>query len=126
MRRRQRHRRGRNHRNPERGLRSSVDLDPTTPGRQPVRTTADGTFTAATDATDATDATVTFKPADGFSGRATTAYTVADSLARVSRPATITVTVKPPPTPAQICSTSRTAPRAGARRASTRRPAPPP
>ena len=77
-------------------VRSSVDLDPAAPGRQRMRSAADGTFTAAA------DATVAFTPADGFSGRATTTYTVADSLARVSRPATITVTVKPPPTPAQV------------------------
>jgi mannan endo-1,4-beta-mannosidase len=50
-----------------------------------------GTFAAAA------DGTVTFVPADGFSGRATTTYTVADNRGRRSAAATITVTVKPEP-----------------------------
>ncbi|GIE94289.1 cellulase family glycosylhydrolase [Paractinoplanes rishiriensis] len=50
-----------------------------------------GTFAAAA------DGTVSFVPADGFYGRASTTYTVADNRGRRSAPATITVTVKPEP-----------------------------
>jgi hypothetical protein len=47
------------------------------------------------------DGTVTFTPAAGFSGAATTfAYTVKDGFGQVSNPATVTVTVNaPPPSP---------------------------
>ena len=77
-------------------VRSTLDLDPATPGRQTTRVVAAGTFTAAA------DGTVSFVPAEGFSGRATTTYTIADSLRRVSDAATVTVTVKPLPTASQV------------------------
>jgi mannan endo-1,4-beta-mannosidase len=51
-----------------------------------------GTFAAAA------DGTVSFVPADGFFGRATVTYTVADNRGRRSAPASVTVTVKPSPT----------------------------
>jgi mannan endo-1,4-beta-mannosidase len=70
----------------------TVDLDPATAGTQRTRTVAGGTFTAAP------DGTVSFVPAEGFAGRATIAYTVADNLRRTSNQASITVTVKPSPT----------------------------
>lgn len=50
-----------------------------------------GTFAAAA------DGTITFVPAEGFYGRATTTYTVPDDRGRRSAPATVTVTVKPEP-----------------------------
>ncbi len=70
----------------------TVDFDPATAGTQHSRTIPAGTFVAAA------DGTVTFTPADGFAGRATVGYTVADNLRRTSNQATITVTVKPSPT----------------------------
>jgi mannan endo-1,4-beta-mannosidase len=69
----------------------TVDLDPAA-GIQRTRTTATGTFTA-----DASG-TVSFVPAEGFAGRTTITYTVADNLRRTSNQASITVTVKPSPT----------------------------
>ncbi|OUC90853.1 cellulase family glycosylhydrolase [Streptosporangium minutum] len=69
---------------------SSLDLAPAKAGRQKTLTTAQGTFTAAS-------GTVTFTPADGFSGRASATYTVRDTLLRLSDTAEITVTVKSDP-----------------------------
>jgi mannan endo-1,4-beta-mannosidase len=74
----------------------SVDLNPDSPGRQGAATVAGGTFTAGP------AGTVAFVPADGFSGRATVRYTVKDTLGRTSNAATITVTVKPQPRPAEV------------------------
>ncbi|MEU4244492.1 cellulase family glycosylhydrolase [Actinoplanes sp. NPDC026619] len=68
-------------------------LDPRTLRLNPDAT--GGTFTAGA------DGTVTFTPADGFTGRATVTYTIADSLGRRSNRATVTVTVKPQPLPEQ-------------------------
>lgn len=73
----------------------TVDLDPSTAGRQTRRTVTGGTFTAQP------DGTVVFAPAAGFAGRAATLYTVADNLGRVSPPATVTITVKPAPSAPQ-------------------------
>ena len=69
----------------------TVDLDPATAGRQATVTTANGTFAAAA------DGTVTFTPVDGYSGKPSVSYTVADSSARVSNVATLTVVIKPDP-----------------------------
>jgi mannan endo-1,4-beta-mannosidase len=71
----------------------TLDLDPSTAGRQATITVAGGTFSAAD------DGTVTFTPAAGFSGKATAAYVVRDFFFRRSNEATLTVTVKPAPTP---------------------------
>ena len=73
----------------------TLDLDPDAEGAQKSRTVGGGTFTAAP------DGTLTFEPADGFTGRASTTYTVTDTLRRGSNRATVTVTVKPRPTPSQ-------------------------
>jgi mannan endo-1,4-beta-mannosidase len=48
-----------------------------------------GTFAAAA------DGTISFVPVEGFAGRVTTTYTVADDRGRRSAPATVAVTVKP-------------------------------
>jgi mannan endo-1,4-beta-mannosidase len=73
----------------------SLDLDPATSGTQGTLTTAAGTF--AVDAT----GTLTFTPVDGFSGKATASYTVADQRHRTSNTAKIVVTVKPSATAAE-------------------------
>ncbi|HWK93377.1 MAG TPA: cellulase family glycosylhydrolase [Luteimicrobium sp.] len=74
----------------------TLDLDPAAPGRQTSLAATGGTFTAAD------DGTVTFAPADGFSGRATATYRVLDSRGRTSGTATITVKVAPSPTAPQV------------------------
>lgn len=53
---------------------------------------AGGTFTAAP------DGTVSFAPTAGFTGKASTTYSVQDTMGRTSNAASITVTVKPSPT----------------------------
>jgi mannan endo-1,4-beta-mannosidase len=73
----------------------TLDLNPDVPGRQLQAEVTGGTFTAGT------NGTVTFAPADGFTGRAIVVYTVADTLGRTSNRASVTVTVKPRPLPAQ-------------------------
>jgi len=72
----------------------SLDLDPATAGQQTTATIAAGTFVASS------DGTVTFTPADGFSGKAEISYTVRDSSNQLSNAAALTVTVKPNPTAA--------------------------
>lgn len=69
----------------------TLDLDPQAKGRQSTVTTTAGTFTAGP------SGTVTFTPADGFSGRTTISYTVRDSRNRQSNTAEITVIVRPNP-----------------------------
>jgi mannan endo-1,4-beta-mannosidase len=71
---------------------STLDLDPATPGRQDSVRVTGGSFAAAA------DGTVTFTPADGFTGKATAHYTIRDTARRVSNTADLTVTVKPSPT----------------------------
>lgn len=70
----------------------SVDLDPTTAGRQTTFTVAGGTFVVSD------QGVVTFTPVTDFAGQAKAAYTVDDSSSKKSNVATITVTVKPDPT----------------------------
>ncbi|MGK7890218.1 MAG: Ig-like domain-containing protein [Leptolyngbyaceae cyanobacterium] len=72
---------------------TTVDLDPTTPGRQTTFTTlGQGTYTIDD------EGNVTFTPENGFTGIATPInYTVNDDDGLVSDPATITVTVNDPP-----------------------------
>ena len=78
---------------------TSLDLDPAATGQQTTTTVAAGTFAAYP------DGTVTFTPADGFSGKAEISYTIRDSSNRISNAAALTVTVKPNPTAAiQIAS----------------------
>lgn len=67
---------------------ASLDLDPATPGRQDRIATAFGNYVVDG------MGNVSFTPAPGFSGEASTPYTIADSLGRVSGPARIIVTVK--------------------------------
>jgi mannan endo-1,4-beta-mannosidase len=74
----------------------SLDLDPAAAGRQATRSVTGGTFTANA------DGTVAFTPATGFSGKAESPYTIADSAGRTSNQATLTVTVKPSPTAAVL------------------------
>jgi mannan endo-1,4-beta-mannosidase len=71
---------------------STIDLDPSMPGRQTEFVTAQGTFRL--DPTG--DGRVVFTPAPGAMGVARATYTVEDSEGRVSAPATITVTVHGP------------------------------
>jgi mannan endo-1,4-beta-mannosidase len=66
----------------------SIDLDPTTPGRQTTLAVSGGTFVAAQ------DGTVVFTPAGSFGGTVEGTYTIRDSFGRLSNVATLTVTVK--------------------------------
>ncbi|NAZ82155.1 cellulase family glycosylhydrolase [Kineococcus sp. R8] len=66
---------------------ASVDLDPAAGGTQTTRSVAGGTFTVNR------SGTVTFAPTTGFTGTASTTYTVTDSKGRVSNAPTLTVTV---------------------------------
>lgn len=76
----------------------SVDLDPTTAGRQRTSTVGGGTFRTWL------NGRVHFTPAEGFVGRAQTPYVVRDTLGRRSNLATITVIVNPSPTEPQTLS----------------------
>ncbi len=69
----------------------SLDLDPSTAGQQTSATAVGGTFISNG------DGTVTFTPADGFSGKASAQYVIKDSANRSSNVATLAVTVKPNP-----------------------------
>jgi mannan endo-1,4-beta-mannosidase len=73
----------------------TVDLDPSTPGRQ-----TSGSSSAGSWAVD-TSGVLHFTPVVGFSGRPTLSYRVFDSVGRASNVATVTVVVKPSPTAAQ-------------------------
>ncbi len=66
----------------------SIDLDLATPGVQSQLTTAFGIYTAQP------DGSVLFSPAIGFSGFASTPYTVMDNRGRTSHPATMFIQVK--------------------------------
>ncbi len=70
---------------------ATVDLDPTTPGRQT-------TFTVMGQGTYVADdlGNVTFTPEIGFTGVSTTPYTVQDNETLTSNPADITITVTGP------------------------------
>ena len=69
----------------------TVDLDPDTSGRQRTVTLDAGTLSIVE------DGTLTYTPAEGFTGKGSVTYTVADSLRRTSNRATITVVAKPDP-----------------------------
>jgi hypothetical protein len=66
---------------------AALDLDPTMPGAQPSITTDAGSYMLDS------RGDVWFLPAPGFSGEATTAYTIGDMEGQVSDPARIVVTV---------------------------------
>ena len=66
----------------------SIDLDPATPGTQSQLITAFGIYTAQS------DGSVLFSPASGFSGFASTPYTVKDNLRQTSHPANLVIQVK--------------------------------
>ncbi|MGB8600326.1 MAG: SdrD B-like domain-containing protein, partial [Burkholderiales bacterium] len=69
---------------------TTVDLDPATPGIQKAITVAgQGTFVA-----DPVTGVVTFTPVTGFTGVATTPYTIQNSIGITSIPAPITVTIQ--------------------------------
>ncbi|MDD4914419.1 MAG: Ig-like domain-containing protein [Methylococcales bacterium] len=69
----------------------SIDLNPEASGRQDsLSFVGKGVFATSPAAN---DGVVTFTPASGFSGTLTIPYTVADTLAKTSNPANITVTV---------------------------------
>lgn len=74
----------------------TVDLDPVAHGRQAAGSVAGGTYGVDN------AGVLTFTPAEGFAGRATLQYTVADARHRVSNAATVTVTVKPAPEAPQV------------------------
>ncbi|PNY82379.1 Ig-like domain-containing protein [Deinococcus koreensis] len=99
----------------------SIDLDPATPGQQTsVTVPGQGTFELQP------DGTVKFTPAPGFTGTATTPYTIQNSLGQPSNPAILTVTVLPLPsalddsattpqnTPVTLPATGNDAPNSGA------------
>ena len=75
-------------------MKSSIDLDPATAGKQTTRSVTGGTFVANT------DGTVGFTPNTGFVGRAQASYVVKDNKHRRSNEAGITVQVLPDPTAA--------------------------
>jgi mannan endo-1,4-beta-mannosidase len=75
---------------------NSLDLDPSTSGRQTTRSVAGGTFTTQS------GAKVAFTPAPGFAGNAVISYTVSDTLGRRSNAANIEVTVEPDPNAARV------------------------
>jgi uncharacterized repeat protein (TIGR01451 family)/fimbrial isopeptide formation D2 family protein len=69
---------------------NTIDLDPTTAGRQTSRTIdGEGSFVANN------DGSVTFTPVSGFEGVATVPYTIQNALGLTSNVANITVTVRP-------------------------------
>jgi uncharacterized repeat protein (TIGR01451 family) len=73
----------------------SIDLDPSTPGQQTgITVPGKGTFTL-----DPATGEVTFTPVPGFTGTASTPYTISDSLGQTSNPANLTVTIGKPPAP---------------------------
>jgi mannan endo-1,4-beta-mannosidase len=69
----------------------SIDLDPATAGQQTTRSVYGGTFSLQP------NGQVSFTPTSGFSGKSQVAYTIQDSVGRVSNQASIVVTVKPNP-----------------------------
>jgi mannan endo-1,4-beta-mannosidase len=73
---------------------TTLDLDPTTAGRQTSLTVQGGQFVASP------SGDVTFTPHSTFSGTATAHYTVRDGFSTQSNAAAISVTVKPDPTAA--------------------------
>ncbi len=73
---------------------ASIDLDTATAGVQSTITTSAGTWTVS-------DGEITFVPTEGWSGRTTASYTIADTKGRRSNVATVTVNGKPSPTAAQ-------------------------
>ena len=75
---------------------SSVDVDPATPGQQTSGSTAHATYSVSP------AGVLTVTPVAGFAGRVTISYTVDDTFWRTSNVATVTVTVKPSPTAAQV------------------------
>lgn len=75
-------------------VKSSIDLDPATAGKQTTRSVTGGTFVANP------DGTVGFTPNTGFVGRAQASYVVKDNKHRRSNEAGITVQVLPDPTAA--------------------------
>ena len=77
--------------------RASIDLDPSSSGRQTTRSVA-GQGTFAVQNTN----TVVFTPFDDFAGKASITYTIRDSRGRTSNAATLAVTVKPDPAGAVI------------------------
>ncbi|NJO45928.1 MAG: tandem-95 repeat protein [Oscillatoriales cyanobacterium RM2_1_1] len=69
----------------------TIDLDPTTPGRQiTLNIPVEGSFTVAD------NGDVTYTPVAGFTGTSTISYTVQDNDGAVSDPANISVTVNGP------------------------------
>jgi mannan endo-1,4-beta-mannosidase len=68
---------------------ATVDLDPATAGRQRTVSVAAGTVSVVA------DGTLTYTPAEGFSGKGALAYTVSDSAGRTSNRATVTLVTKP-------------------------------
>jgi mannan endo-1,4-beta-mannosidase len=69
----------------------SVDLDPVAAGQQRSLTVAGGQFVLGD------GGSLTFTPAEGFSGKAAASYTVRDEAGRKSNVADVVVTVKPDP-----------------------------
>jgi mannan endo-1,4-beta-mannosidase len=69
----------------------SIDLDPTTKGRQTVATTSAGIFLVNP------DDTVTFTPTPGFVGQATVPYVAKDTKRTSTNVANLRVTVRPDP-----------------------------
>lgn len=81
---------------------NSLDLDPSTAGKQTTLSVTGGTFVSSP------DGTVAFTPADGFVGKATASYVIKDSSARPSNVAALTVTVLPDPNAAILLASYET------------------
>jgi mannan endo-1,4-beta-mannosidase len=70
----------------------SVDLDPSTAGRQTTQSVYGGTYAAQS------DGTVVFTPTAGFNGKTQITYRVSDNRGKTSNVASIVITVQPSPT----------------------------
>jgi mannan endo-1,4-beta-mannosidase len=81
---------------------NSLDLDPSTAGRQTSISVTGGTFESHP------NGTVTFTPTDGFVGKATASYVITDSSARLSNVAALIVTVMPDPNAAILLASYET------------------
>jgi len=75
---------------------SSVDLDPATPGQQTSGSTTGASYSVSS------AGVLSVVPVAGFAGKVTVTYRVRDMLWRLSNVATVSVTVKPSPTAAQV------------------------
>ncbi|MFN0123668.1 MAG: Ig-like domain-containing protein, partial [Blastocatellia bacterium] len=67
---------------------TKIDLDPSTPGQDTTRTTADGAWTL-----DTSTGQVTFTPVNGYTGTTSIPYTIRDNYGMLSNQAALSVTI---------------------------------